>query len=77
MMDNGASGYVSKMPLRKSFTAITTVRMGKTFLSFEASHSAKRQRSTGITRREKVLQLIAEGLTNAEAQRNFLSVSSL
>lgn len=82
MMDNGASGYVLKNATREELlSAITTVRMGKTYLSFEAVLSL---RETGnhvpvITRREKeVLQLIAEGLTNAEiAERLFISIPTV
>lgn len=79
MMDNGASGYVLKNATKEELlTAITTVRMGKTFLSFEAVQSLRETSGEVpvITRREKeVLQLIAEGLTNAEiAAQLFISV---
>lgn len=79
MMDNGASGYVLKNATKEELlTAITTVRMGKTFLSFEAVQSLRETSGEApvITRREKeVLQLIAEGLTNAEiAAQLFISV---
>ncbi len=70
MMDNGASGYVLKNATRQELlTAITTVRLGKTFLSFEAVQSLREMTTEVpvISRREKeVLQLIAEGFTNAE-----------
>ena len=79
MMDNGASGYVLKNATKEELlTAITTVGTGKTFLSFEAVQSLRETASEApvITRREKeVLQLIAEGLTNAEiASQLFISV---
>lgn len=82
MMDNGASGYVLKNATKEELlTAITTVRMGKTFLSFEAVQSLRETASEApvITRREKeVLQLIAEGLTNAEiAEQLFISVPTV
>lgn len=79
MMDNGASGYVLKNATKEELlTAITTVRMGNTFLSFEAVQSLREISGEApvITRREKeVLQFIAEGLTNAEiAAKLFISV---
>lgn len=79
MMDNGASGYVLKNATKEELlTAITTVRMGNTFLSFEAVQALREISGEApvITRREKeVLQLIAEGLTNAEiAAKLFISV---
>lgn len=82
MMDNGASGYVLKNATKEELlTAITTVRMGKTFLSFEAVQSLRETTSEApvITRREKeVLQLIAEGLTNAEiAKQLFISIPTV
>ncbi|HRQ49001.1 MAG TPA: response regulator transcription factor [Agriterribacter sp.] len=78
MMDNGASGYVLKNATKEELlTAITTVGMGKTFLSFEALQSLRETAGEApvITRREKeVLRLIAEGLTNAEiAGKLFIS----
>ncbi|WP_119078872.1 response regulator [Chitinophaga alhagiae] len=82
MMDNGASGYVLKSATKQELLmAITRVRQGKTFLSFEAVQSL-RETSAGapvITRREKeVLQLIAEGFTNAEiAARLFISIPTV
>lgn len=82
MMDSGASGYVLKNATKEEIlTAIITVSMGKTFLSFEAVQSLRE--TTGetpvITRREKeVLQLIAEGLTNAEiAEQLFISIPTV
>lgn len=82
MMDNGASGYVLKNATKEELlTAITTVRMGKTFLSFEAVQALRETASEApvITRREKeVLQLIAEGLTNAEiAEQLFISIPTV
>jgi len=82
MMDNGASGYVLKNATKEELlTAITTVRMGKTFLSFEAVQSLRETTNEApvITRREKeVLQLITEGLTNAEiAEKLFISIPTV
>lgn len=78
MMGNGASGYVLKNATKEELlTAITSVRMGKTYLSFEAVQSLRETASEApvITRREKqVLQLIAEGLTNTEiAEQLYIS----
>lgn len=82
MMDNGAMGYVLKNAAKHEILhAITTVRLGKTFLSFEAGQSLLETADGApeITRREKeVLQLIAEGLTNAEiAAKLFISVPTV
>ncbi len=82
MMDSGASGYVLKNATKQELlTAITTVRMGRTFMSFEAVQSLRETANDApvITRREKeVLQLIAEGLTNAEiAAQLFISVPTV
>ncbi len=79
MLDNGASGYVLKNATKEELLrAITTVAMGKTYLSFEAVLSLREQPRDApvITRREKeVLQLIAEGLTNGEiAEKLFVSI---
>ena len=82
MIDNGAMGYVLKNASKQEILhAITTVRLGKTFLSFEAGQSLLETADSTpeITRREKeVLQLIAEGLTNAEiAAKLFISVPTV
>lgn len=82
MMDNGASGYVLKNATKEELiTAITTVRMGKTFMSFEAVQSLRKtvNDTPVITRREnEVLQLIAGGLTNAEiAEKLFISIPTV
>lgn len=82
MMDNGASGYVLKNATKEELLrAITTVAMGKTYLSFEAALSLRETVNDApvITRREKeVLQLIAEGLTNAEiAEKLFISIPTV
>lgn len=79
MIDNGASGYVLKNATKEELLrAITTVAMGRSYLSFEALLSLRETANEVpvITRREKeVLQLIAEGLTNAEiAEKLFVSV---
>ena len=82
MMDNGASGYVLKNATQEELTsAIETVMKGKTYLSEEASHTLRKENGTNIvlTRREKeVLELIADGMTNAEiAQKLFVSVTTV
>ncbi len=82
MMDNGASGYVLKNATQEELTsAIETVMKGKTYLSEEASHTLRKDNASAIvlTRREKeVLELIANGMTNAEiAQKLFISVTTV
>ena len=82
IIDNGAMGYELKNASKQEILhAITTVRLGKTFLSFEAGQSLLETAdgTPEITRREKeVLQLIAEGLTNAEmAAKLFISVPTV
>lgn len=82
MMDNGASGYVLKNATRDELMeAIAAVTKGKTYLSDEVSQ-ALRKKGPGeiiLTRREKeVLELIAEGLTNAAiAAKLFISVTTV
>ncbi len=82
MLDSGAMGYVLKNATKQELlNAITTVRIGKTFLSFEVVQSLRETKieTPIITRREKeVLQLIAEGLTNAEiAEKLFISIPTV
>jgi DNA-binding NarL/FixJ family response regulator len=82
MMDNGASGYVLKNATKNELLeAISVVLKGNTYFSIEAVHSLKESRSqqTVITRREKeVLQLIAEGFTNAEiSAKLFISIPTV
>ena len=82
MMDNGASGYVLKNATQEEITsAIETVMKGKTYLSEEASNTLRKDNGAAIilTRREKeVLELIADGMTNAEiAQKLFISVTTV
>ena len=82
MMDNGASGYVLKNATQEELTsAIETVMKGKTYLSEEASNTLRKDNGAAIilTRREKeVLELIADGMTNAEiAQKLFISVTTV
>jgi DNA-binding NarL/FixJ family response regulator len=82
MMDNGASGYVLKNATQEELTsAIETVMKGKTYLSEEASNTLRKENGASIvlTRREKeVLELIADGMTNAEiAQKLFVSVTTV
>jgi len=83
MMENGASGYVLKNATQKEITeAIETVAKGKTYLSFEASATLRKNKNSDtpvLTRREKeVLVLIADGMTNNEiAQKLFISVTTV
>jgi DNA-binding NarL/FixJ family response regulator len=82
MMDNGASGYVLKNATQEELMeAIATVLTGKIFLSFDASQTLLKVKSTNIvlTRREiEVLELIAEGLTNnIIAARLFISSTTV
>lgn len=82
MIDNGASGYVLKNATQEELTdAIDTVVKGKLYLSEEASLTLRKEEATTIvlTRREKeVLELIANGMTNAEiAKKLFISVTTV
>lgn len=83
MMENGASGYVLKNATREELLeAIDTVQKGKTFLSDEVSITLRKNNESPIpviSRREKeVLQLIADGMTNAEiAAKLFISVTTV
>lgn len=82
MIDNGASGYVLKNADKSELLeAIATVLKGKDYFSFEARNSLKEAIADAppITRREReVLNLITEGLTNAEiAEKLFVSVATV
>jgi len=82
MMDNGASGYVLKNATKEELLeAINVVSKGHTYFSQEAVQTMRESgtQQTMITRREKeVLQLIAEGLTNAEiSEKLFISVPTV
>ncbi|MEZ5028393.1 MAG: response regulator transcription factor [Ferruginibacter sp.] len=82
MMENGASGYVLKNADKSELLeAITTVMLGKNYLSHEVSLSLRESDNSlpPVTRREKeVLQLIAEGLTNTEiAEKLFISIATV
>lgn len=82
MIDNGASGYILKNATKEEILeAISIVMKGKTFLSFDAALSMKDSgdKPPLITRREKeILQLIAEGLTNAEiGEKLFISIPTV
>ncbi|MFT3822888.1 MAG: response regulator transcription factor [Chitinophagaceae bacterium] len=82
MMDNGASGYVLKNATKEELLeAINLVLKGKTYFSSEAALSLKELNAGQplISRREKeVLQLIAEGLTNAEiSEKLFISIPTV
>ena len=83
MLDNGASGYLLKNATQEELMeGIETVMKGKIYLSNEAAQSLRENTKNDmpvLTRREKeVLELIAEGLTNAEiAKRLFISVTTV
>lgn len=82
MMDNGASGYVLKNATQEELTtAIATVMKGRIYLSEEAFRTLRKENESAIvlTRREKeVLELIADGMTNAEiAEKLFISVTTV
>lgn len=82
MMNNGASGYLLKNATREEITkAIATVIKGQTYLSVEASNTLRKAdpATMVLTRREKeVLELIADGMTNAEiAEKLFISVTTV
>ncbi len=82
MIQNGASGYILKNATREELvTAIHRVNKGKKYYSAEIAQSLK-SGQPGIpllTRREKeVLELIAEGYTNAEiADKIYVSVTTV
>ncbi|MFN8252695.1 MAG: response regulator transcription factor [Ferruginibacter sp.] len=82
MMENGASGYVLKNASRDELLeAVQVLQKGGTYFSHEAVLSLKSKPANQpiITRRElEVLQLIAEGLTNAEiSDKLFISVPTV
>lgn len=79
MMESGASGYVLKNASQGELVkAIAAVIKGNVFLSEEASQTLRKEKTNNVvlTRREKeILELIADGMTNAEiAQKLFISV---
>lgn len=85
MLENGASGYVLKNANKQELSrAIQMVYRGQKYLSHGASDALKEGKRKAaelpfITRREKeVLELIAEGYTNAEiAERLFISTGTV
>lgn len=82
MMENGASGYVLKNATKPELlNAIAEVMAGKTYLSMEVAVSLRKKTEELplISRREReVLQLIADGFTNAEiAEKLFISVPTV
>jgi len=83
MLDNGAVGYLLKNATKHEIlTAVNTVVKGRNYLSPEAADMMKKthvEEAPTLTRREiEVLQLIAEGLTNAEmAAKLFVSVTTI
>ncbi|HNU41350.1 MAG: response regulator receiver [Bacteroidetes bacterium OLB12] len=82
MIDNGAAGYVLKNVTKEELLeAIDSVMNAGTYFSQEVAHTLNEPgtQQPVITRREKeVLQLIAEGLTNAEiAEKLFISIPTV
>lgn len=83
MLNNGALGYLLKNATKQEvLSAIETVLKGKQYLSMEASEMMRNSRAEDLpilTRREtEVLQLIANGLTNAEmAAQLFVSPTTI
>lgn len=82
MIDNGAAGYVLKNVTKEELLeAIDSVMNQGTYFSQEVAHALNEPgtQQPVITRREKeVLQLIAEGLTNAEiAEKLFISIPTV
>lgn len=83
MLNNGAMGYVLKNATKyEILDAIGTVMQGRQYLSLDASEMMKKTETHDIpvlTRREtEVLQLIANGLTNAEmAAHLFVSPTTI
>ncbi len=82
MIENGARGYVLKNASRDELMeAIETVARGKQFLSFEVAKIARKNETKviALSRREKeVLELIGEGLTNAQmAEKLFIGITTV
>lgn len=82
MLDNGASGYLIKNAMSEEVLAgIRAVARGETFLSHEVDVLLKRSPESNIwltPRERELLELIAEGLTNAEiAERIYLSPETI
>lgn len=83
MLDNGAVGYLLKNATKQEILmAIRTVMTGKDYLSPEAFEMLKKpnieEAPTLTTREIEVLQLIAQGMTNAEmAEKLFISVTTV
>ena len=82
MIDNGALGYVLKNATKEELLeAINTIIKGKNYFSFEVAIALRKikENSPLITRREReALQLIAEGLTNAEiSEKLFISIPTV
>lgn len=83
MLDNGAMGYLLKNATKHEIlAAIHTVVKGKNYLSADAADMMKKpniEDAPTLTRREiEVLQLIADGMTNAEmAAKLFVSATTI
>ncbi|MFZ5939930.1 MAG: response regulator [Bacteroidota bacterium] len=83
MLDSGASGYLLKNAGKNEILeAIEAVMNNRSYLSQEVVsllNESRHQNVPVITRREKeVLQLIAEGLTNADiAEKLFISAATV
>ncbi len=83
MLGNGAMGYLLKNATKHEIlSAIRAVMQGNDYLSSEAFEMLKKpniEEAPTLTRREiEVLQLIAEGMTNAEmAEKLFVSATTI
>lgn len=83
MLDNGAFGYLLKNATKHEIlNALETVMQGKRYLSLDVSDMMKKpneEKAPMLTSREiEVLQLIADGMTNAEmAAKLFVSTTTI
>jgi DNA-binding NarL/FixJ family response regulator len=85
MMESGANGYLLKnADKHEILKAIETVHQGNNYLTFEAEKALRyenelQNKLPKLTKREKeVLQLISEGLTNAQiSEKLFISIDTV